>query len=103
AGMAATFGSPVSAVLLAIELLVFEYRPRSLVPIALASAVATAVRASFVGQSPAFRVPDLATPLPHALVGYVLLGALVGFVSVGVTRAVYAIEDAFAELPIHWM
>ena len=52
AGMAATFGSPVSAVLLAVELLLFEFRPRSLVPVALASATATAVRMAFAGTAP---------------------------------------------------
>src|SRR5215467_13187623 len=54
AGMAATFGSPVAAVLLAVELLLFEYRPRSIIPVALASAVATGVRAVFVGTEPIF-------------------------------------------------
>jgi H+/Cl- antiporter ClcA/predicted transcriptional regulator len=103
AGMAATFGSPVSAVLLAIELLLFEYRARSLVPVALASATATAVRMAFMGSAPIFAMPNLAQPSGSALAMYVLLGAIVGFASVYVTRAVYAIEDAFDKLPIHWM
>jgi H+/Cl- antiporter ClcA len=103
AGMAATFGSPISAVILAIELLVFEYRPRSLVPIALASATATSVRMGFAGSAPAFFVPALASPSAMSLIGYVLLGAAIGLCSVGVTRAIYAIEDGFAKLPIHWM
>jgi H+/Cl- antiporter ClcA len=103
AGMAATFGSPISAVLLAIELLVFEYRPRSLVPIALASATATSVRMAFTGSAPAFAVPALASPSAMSLMGYVLLGAAIGLCSVGVTRAIYAIEDGFDKLPIHWM
>jgi chloride channel protein, CIC family len=103
AGMAATFGSPVSAILLAVELLVFEYRPRSLIPIALASTVAAAVRMSFHGSAPIFQMPDLARPSGTALASYVLLGAVVGLVSVYITRAVYAIEDAFERLPIHWM
>src|SRR5689334_9018079 len=55
AGMAATFGSPVSAVLLAVELLLFEFRPRSIVPVALASATATAVRMAYVGVEPIFK------------------------------------------------
>lgn len=103
AGMAATFGSPVSAVLLAVELLLFEYRPRSLIPVALAACVATGVRIAFVGPAPVFAMPDLSQPSGAALASYILLGALVGVASVGVTRAVYAVEDAFERLPIHWM
>jgi H+/Cl- antiporter ClcA/CBS domain-containing protein len=103
AGMAATFGSPVSAVLLAIELLLFEYRPRSLLPVALAAATATAVRAVFAGTAPVFPMPNLAQPHAGALAVYVLVGALVGVAAVWVTRAVYAVEDGFERLPIHWM
>ena len=62
AGMAATFGSPVSAVILAIELLLFEYRPRSMIPVALASATAAGVRVMFDGTAPVFAMPDLITP-----------------------------------------
>ena len=103
AGMAATFGSPVSAVLLAIELLLFEFRPRSLVPVALASVTATAVRMLYVGTEPIFAMPMLARPSGEALAAYALVGALVGWLSVYVTRAVYWIEDLFEHLPVHWM
>jgi len=103
AGMAATFGSPVSAVLLAVELLLFEYRPRSVIPVALASAVASGVRAAFVGTAPVFAVPALVQPDLEALLEYTIIGALVGVASVGVTRFVYWIEDLYEELPIHWM
>jgi H+/Cl- antiporter ClcA len=103
AGMAATFGSPVSALLLAVELLLFEYRPRTLIPVALAAATATGVRISFVGSAPVFAMPELAQPGGAALASYIVLGALLGVASVGVTRAVYAVEDAFERLPIHWM
>ncbi len=103
AGMAATFGSPIAAVLLAIELLVFEYRPRSLIPISLAAAAATAVRIALVGSQAAFAVPDLPYVSGYAPVGYVALGAIMGALSVLVTRAVYRIEDGFAKLPVHWM
>ena len=102
-GMAATFGSPVSAVLLAIELLLFEYKPRSLVPVALASVTATGVRAAFTGIGPVFAMPPLAAPSGEALVAYTLLGLVIGLAAVAITRAVYAIEDAFEELPVHWM
>src|SRR5213595_3671936 len=88
AGMAATFGSPVSAVLLAIELLLFEFRPRSIIPVALASAVATAVRMFYAGTDPIFAMPLLERPSGEALATYAFLGAVVGWLAVYVTRAV---------------
>lgn len=103
AGMAATFGSPVSAVLLAIELLLFEYRARSIIPVALAAAAATGVRLILVGPEPVFHVPPFAQPSGGALAAYVVLGAIIGAAAAGVTRAVYWIEDAFERLPVHWM
>ena len=103
AGMAATFGSPVAAVLLAVELLLFEYRPRSLIPVILASVAATGVRIGFDGMAPAFSVRDLPAPTPYGLIGYVAVGAIAGIASVAVTKAVYAVEDLFERFPIHWM
>ncbi|HKB78409.1 MAG TPA: chloride channel protein [Thermoanaerobaculia bacterium] len=103
AGMAATFGSPVSAVLLAIELLLFEFRPRSIVPVALASVAATAVRMFFAGTAPIFAMPVPAHAGGTALAIYTLVGAVVGWLSVYVTRAVYWAEDFFEHLPVHWM
>ena len=103
AGMAATFGTPVSAVLLAVELLLFEYRPRSVIPVALASAAATAVRIWFGDTGPVFPMTTVAPPTGAALTFYIVLGALVGLVATGVTRAVYWIEDVFDHLPVHWM
>jgi H+/Cl- antiporter ClcA len=103
AGMSATFGTPVSAVLLAIELLLFEYRARSIVPVAIASVTACGVRMAWLGAEPAFPMPDIAAPTGAALAVYVAMGLLVGLVSTWVTHAVYAIEDAFEKLPIHWM
>jgi H+/Cl- antiporter ClcA len=103
AGMAATFGSPVSAVLLAVELLLFEYRPRSLIPVAFAATTAAAVRVAFRGSAPAFAMAELVQPGGGALAVYVGIGALLGLASVLVTRAVYAVEDGFERLPLHWM
>jgi H+/Cl- antiporter ClcA len=103
AGMAATFGSPVSAVLLAIELLLFEFRPRSFIPVALASTVAAAARFGLGMAYPVFQLPNLSQPSQSAIVLYLLLGAIVGVAAVVVTRAVYGIEDLFEHLPIHWM
>ena len=102
-GMTAIFGAPVSAVVLAVELLLFELRPRSLIPVALAAVTAAGMRDLMVGSAPVFAMPDVATPGLAALLCYVLLGVAMGFVSVAVTRIVYGIEDAFEKLPIHWM
>ena len=103
AGMAATFGSPVSAVLLAIELLLFEFRPRSIIPVALASAAATAVRMLYAGTDPIFAMPMLARQTGEALAVYAIVGAIIGWLSVYVTKAVYWVEDLFEHLPVHWM
>lgn len=107
AGMAATFGSPVSAVLLAVELLLFEYRARSLIPVALAAATATAVRIAFHGAAPVFPIPTLAQPSGAALVAYAVLGLLIGGVAATITRMCYAIEEWFERtghrFGIHWM
>ena len=103
-GMSATFASPVAAVLLAVELLLFEWKPRSLIPVALASAVAAVVRRYILGFGPLFPVP--AHPLfigPKGLLGCALVGLLAGILSALLTLSVYAAEDAFQKLPIHWM
>lgn len=103
AGMCATFGSPVSAVLLAIELLLFEFRPRSVVPVALASTVAAGMRFCWVGSEPVFAMPALLPPTGPALFFYLVEGCLFGLIAVVVTKAVYWVEDLFEKLPIHWM
>jgi H+/Cl- antiporter ClcA len=103
AGMSAIFGTPVAAVLLAVELLLFEFRARSIIPVALASATAAAVRFATVGAAPIFAMPEVQQASGAALAFYIVLGAVMGFVAVGVIRALYKIEDGFASLPIHWM
>ncbi|MGA8539197.1 MAG: chloride channel protein [Terriglobales bacterium] len=103
-GMSATFASPVAAVLLAVELLLFEWKPRSLIPVALASAMAAVVRRYILGFGPLFPVP--AHPLfigPKGLLGCALVGLLAGALSALLTLSVYAAEDAFQHLKIHWM
>jgi chloride channel protein, CIC family len=104
AGMSATFAAPIAAVLLAVELLLFEWKPRSLVPVALASATAGAARRYILGVGPLFPVP--AHPVfigPMGLLGCVVCGLLAGSLSALLTGAVYAAEDGFLKLPIHWM
>ncbi|HET7106088.1 MAG TPA: chloride channel protein [Candidatus Acidoferrum sp.] len=103
-GMSATFAAPVASVLLAVELLLFEWKPRSLVPVALASAVAAIARRYILGFGPLFPVP--AHPLfigPKGLLGCALVGLLAGALSALLTISVYAAEDAFQHLKIHWM
>ena len=103
AGMAAIFSAPVSAVLLSVELLLFERRARSLLPVALAAATGTGVRFALEGPGPVFPMPALAAVAPQALVVYALLGMVMGVAGVFITRLAYGIEDAFEKLPIHWM
>lgn len=103
AGMAATFNSPVSAVLLSVELLLFEWKPRSLIPVAVASATATLLRGLLISTSPLF--PILPTPVPNGeiILMAVVVGIVAGVAATALTYAVYAAEDAFRKLPIHWM
>src|SRR5512140_981924 len=103
AGMAATFGAPVSAVLLAVELLLFELRARSLIPVALAAAAAASVRFAFNGAKPFFALEASGTPTGAALAVYCGMGVLLGFAAIAATRFVFAVENAFEKLPIHWM
>jgi H+/Cl- antiporter ClcA/CBS domain-containing protein len=103
-GMSATFGSPVAAVLLAAELLLFEWKPRSLVPVSLSSVAAYGLRNYIIGQGALFPVP--AHPLvidPVGLLSCVLVGVLAGLLSALLTQMVYFFEDSFGKLPIHWM
>jgi CIC family chloride channel protein len=103
-GMSATFAAPVAAVLLAVEVLLFEWKPRSLVPVALASVTAAATRRYIIGLGPLFPVPAHPAFIGiGGLLGCVLAGVLAGALSAVVTEAVYAAEDAFQKLPIHWM
>jgi CBS domain-containing protein len=102
--MSATFASPVAAVLLAVELLLFEWKPRSLIPVALASATAGAARRYILGLGPVFPVPAHPAFIgPQGLAGCVVAGLLAGLLSAALTAAVYACEDLFTHLPIHWM
>jgi CIC family chloride channel protein len=104
AGMSATFAAPLSAALLAVELLLFEWKPRSIIPVALASATAGAARRYILGLGPLFTVhPHPVFIGPQGLAGCVLAGLLAGLLSAAVTAAVYGAEDAFQKLPIHWM
>jgi H+/Cl- antiporter ClcA len=103
-GMSATFATPIAAVLLAVELLLFEWKPRSLVPVALASVVASLIRPYLLGPGPLFHMAPLPDRLPlEALLFAVLVGLTAGVLSLILTVSVYAAEDAFYHVPIHWM
>ena len=103
-GMSATFATPVAAVMLAVELLLFEWKPRSLIPVALASATAAAARVYMLGPGPLFPTGPYPTMLGLGVIlACVPVGLLAGALSGLLTMAVYGSEDAFRRLPIHWM
>jgi CIC family chloride channel protein len=103
AGMAAIFGTPIAGVFLAIELLLFEFSPRAILPVALACITGAAGHHLLFDAGPVFPMPNLETPSNGALAIYSGMGLVIGFLSLGITRIVYIIEDAFEKLPIHWM
>lgn len=104
AGMAAIFGSPVASIFLGIELLLFEFSPRSIIPVTVACVTGAAGHHLFFGSLPVFAIDHIIeTPGNLALAIYSLIGIVIGFLSVWVTKLVYAIEDRFEKLPVHWM
>jgi H+/Cl- antiporter ClcA len=103
AGMTAIFGTPLAAVLLSVELLLFEFRMRSLVPVCVATACAMALRGTFHGDHYFFPL-DALTPLnTSSWIGCVIVGLLCGVVATFITTGVYWLEDKFEHLPVHWM
>lgn len=108
AGMAATFASPIAAILLAVELLLFEWRPRSLVPVAVACVVADALRVHWLGSGPLFPVVLRgALPIDKLLLVAAPLGIVVGIAGAALSKLMYGLEDQFEKLSehfhIHWM
>lgn len=103
AGMSAIFGTPIAAVFLAIELLLFEFSPRAILPVALACITGAAGHHLLFEAGPVFPMPDVDTPSNTALAIYSIIGLIIGFISLGLTKIVYFIEDSFEKLPIHWM
>jgi CIC family chloride channel protein len=103
AGMAATFNSPLAAVLLSVELLLFEWKPRSLIPVGVAVTAATVLRWQLIGANPLFLIPLSAAPTTTTILSVLVVGLVGGVASALLTRAVYASEDGFRKLPIHWM
>jgi H+/Cl- antiporter ClcA len=104
AGMAATFNAPLASVLLAVELLLFEWRPRSFVPVVAAVATATVVRVPMLGSGPLFPAPAGHLHLDAAAYGLCVgSGVLAALLALAATNLVYLSEDTFSRLPIHWM
>lgn len=104
AGMSAIFGSPIAAIFLAIELLLFEFSPRSIIPVALACITGAAGHHLLFEEGPVFAMKELiAVPGNTALAVYSMIGIITGILSVLITKSVYFIEDAFEKLPVHWV
>src|SRR5499427_407759 len=100
AGMSATFNTPIAGVILAIELLLFEFKSRSFIPLVIASTLATAVHMELLGAGPMFTVASMDFGVPRALPFYLLLGGLCGLAAVSFSRLLYWVEDQFEKLPV---
>ena len=100
AGMAATFTAPLAGILVAVELLLFELRARSFIPVALAAAVATGVRIHFAGWAPLFPTPAFRLTGMRELWLFAVLGLLMGIVGIIMIRVLSWLEDLFDELPV---
>jgi CIC family chloride channel protein len=100
AGMSATFNTPIAGVILAIELLLFEFKARSFIPLVIASVLATAVHMQLLGVGPMFTVTAMDFGIPRALPFYLLLGVICGLAAVGFSKLLYWTEDQFEKLPI---
>ncbi len=100
AGMSATFNTPIAGVILAIELLLFEFKARSFIPLVIASTLATAVHMQLLGAGPMFKVAAMDFGVPHALPFYLVLGIVCGLAAVGFSKLLYWTEDQFEKLPV---
>jgi H+/Cl- antiporter ClcA len=103
AGMAAVFGSPIASIFLAIELLLFEFSPRSLIPIALACITGAAGHHLLFSSQPIFPMRNVAVASNIALLWYSVIGIAIGFLSILSTKLVFWSEDLFKKIPIHFM
>ena len=101
AGMSATFNTPIAGVILAIELLLFEFKSRSFIPLVIASTLATAVHMQLLGPGPMFQVGQVDFAIPRALPFYLVLGPLCGLAAVLLSKVLYWVEDLFEKLPVN--
>jgi chloride channel protein, CIC family len=100
AGMSATFNTPIAGVILAIELLLFEFKARSFIPLVIASTLATAVHMQLLGAGPMFKISAMDFGVPRALPSYLILGVICGLAAVGFSKLLYWTEDQFEKLPV---
>ena len=100
AAMSATFNTPIAGVILAIELLLFEFKSRSFIPLVIASTLATAVHMETLGAGPMFTVTSMDFAIPRALPFYLVLGGICGLAAVGFSKLLYWVEDLFEKLPV---
>ncbi|MEY2395055.1 MAG: hypothetical protein QOF94_1400 [Acidobacteriaceae bacterium] len=100
AGMSATFNTPIAGVILAIELLLFEFKSRSFIPLVIASTLATAVHMQLLGVGPMFQVAAMDFAIPRGLPFYLVLGLICGLAAVGFSKLLYWVEDQFDKLPV---
>src|SRR5690242_4156654 len=98
--MSATFNTPIAGVILAIELLLFEFKSRSFIPPVIASTLATAVHLQVLGSGPMFAVGAVDFGVPTALPFYLVLGILCGLAAIGFSKSLYWVEDLFEKLPV---
>ncbi len=103
AGMAAIFGSPIASIMLGIELLLFEFSPRSIIPLTLSCAAAAAMHYLLFSTSPIFEMASLPIPNSKEIIVYTLIGVPLGLAATFATKGVYFFEDLYKKLPIHWM
>jgi CIC family chloride channel protein len=103
AGMSATFNTPIAGVILAIELLLFEFKSRSFIPLVIASTLATAVHMQLLGVGPMFKVSAMDFAIPRGLPFYLVLGLICGLAAVGFSKLLYWVEDQFEKLPFDEM
>ncbi|MET3725976.1 H+/Cl- antiporter ClcA/predicted transcriptional regulator [Sphingomonas trueperi] len=102
-GMTAIFGTPVAAILLAVEVLLFEWKPRSLVPVIAAALTALSWRPLMIGVGPLFPFTGDVVTGALPLVAAAGLGVTGGMLAALLSSTLYRIEDLFHRLPIHWM
>jgi chloride channel protein, CIC family len=100
AGMSATFNTPIAGVIIAIELLLFEFKSRSFIPLVIASTLATAVHMQLLGPGPMFQVTTMDFAVPRALPFYLALGVICGLAAVALSKTLYWVEDTFEKLPV---